>query len=134
MQNPGFFPLFFRWLLFISWALLMTWLSLIPSPPQIELTFFGWDKFGHAAAYGVFTMLAAWAFTYFPRAAQRRWTIAIVTAVLFGGLLEIAQGLFTKTRRAEWGDLLADLVGAGCAYLAIRIVRSVLNRRNRSEK
>lgn len=46
------------WLLFVAWGILILWLSLIPSPPVIETGFLGWDKFQHAFAYGVFTLLA----------------------------------------------------------------------------
>ncbi|MDP2268096.1 MAG: VanZ family protein [Deltaproteobacteria bacterium] len=105
-----------RWPVFIAYATVIGWLSLTPAPPQIEDDFFGWDKLQHAAAYGVFTLLAGWAFGTFPLAWKRRWWLAVLAAVTCGGLLEIAQGLFTSQRTAEWGDLLADLVGAVCAY------------------
>ena len=102
--------------------LVISWLSLTPAPPEIEGDFFGWDKLQHAAAYGVFTLLAGWAFGIFSIGLKRRWRMAVVGAVTFGGLLEIAQGVFTTARTAEWGDLLADMVGAACAYGLIMIL------------
>lgn len=110
-----------RWLLFIAYVILICWLSLTPSPPKIESAFFGWDKVQHAGAYGLFALLAGWAFGTFPLDRQRRWRLAVAAVVLCGGLLEIAQGLFTANRAAEWGDLLADLVGAVCAYGVVKL-------------
>jgi VanZ family protein len=110
-----------RWLLFTAYVLVICWLSLTPAPPQIEDAFFGWDKVQHAGAYGVFTLFAGWAFGSFALDLKRRWQLAVAAAVIFGGLLEIVQGMFTRTRTAEWGDLLADLIGAACAYGLVNI-------------
>lgn len=121
-----------RWLGFIAYAMLICWLSLTPAPPQIEDDLFGWDKLQHAAAYGVFTLLAGWAFGTFPLAWKRRWWIAVFVAVTCGALLEIVQGVFTTQRTAEWGDLLADLVGAVCAYGLIMIINRSLSLFKRS--
>ena len=38
-----------------------------------------------------------------------------------GILIEILQATLTTTRVAEWGDVVADLIGAGCVWIAIRI-------------
>jgi VanZ family protein len=115
-----------RWLLFIAYIILICWLSLTPAPPQIENAFFGWDKMQHAGAYGVFTLLAGWAFGNFTLDLKRRWRLAVVAAVTFGGLLEIIQGMFTMTRTAEWGDLLADLIGGAGTYGLIMIINRTL--------
>ena len=111
-----------RWLPFIAYVILISWLSLTPTPPQIENDFFGWDKVQHAGAYVVFTLLAGWAFGAFTLDLKRCWRLAVVAAVIFGGAMEIVQGAFTRTRTAEWGDLLADLVGAAGAYALIMII------------
>ena len=127
MPNPRFSRFFPRWLIFLAWAITLAWLSLIPNPPEIKAGFFGWDKFQHAAAYGVLTLFAGWAFACFPCDVKRCWLRAVLAAVSFGGLLEIAQGLFTKTRAAEFGDLAADFVGAACMYA---IMMAAFHRRN----
>lgn len=114
-----------RWLLFIAYVLVICWLSLTPSPPVIEDAFFGWDKVQHAGAYGVFTLLAGWAFGNITLDVKRRWQLAVVAAVTLGGLLEIIQGMFTTTRTAEWGDLLADLIGGAGAYGLIMLIRLI---------
>ena len=112
-----------KWLPFAAYVIFVSWLSLTPAPPQIESDFFGWDKVQHAGAYGVFTLLAGWAFGVCSLDLKRRWRLAVVAAVTFGGAMEIVQGLFTRTRTAEWGDLLADLIGAVCAYGLVRVLR-----------
>jgi len=124
--------LFFRWLLFIAYVMLICWLSLTPSPPVIKDSFFGWDKAQHAGAYGGFTLLAGWACGAFPLDRKRCWQLAVVLAVVFGGVMEIAQGTLTATRAAEWGDLLADLVGALGAYCCIMMLSRILPRFKRS--
>jgi len=123
-----------RWLPFIVYCTLIVWLSLTPAPPTIDDAFFGWDKFQHAAAYGVLALLAFRAFGDDPDAVKWRWLKAVVGTVCIGGLLEIAQGLFTKTRTAEFDDLLADLIGAGGAYLATLMYRFIMpgEKKNRS--
>jgi len=123
-----------RWLPFIVYGVLIVWLSLTPAPPTIDDAFFEWDKVQHAGAYGLFTLLAFRGFSDGSDAVKWRWLKAVVVTVCIGGLLEIAQGLFTKTRTAEFGDLLADLVGAGGAYLAVRMYRFIMpgEKKNRS--
>ena len=72
----------------------------------------GWDKFQHAGAYGLLTFLGAMAFTFHGRCFIGRFPSAVCLSVLVGGLMEVAQGLFTVSRSAEFGDLLADGLGA----------------------
>jgi VanZ family protein len=121
-----------RWLPLVAYIFLICWLSLTPTPPQIENDFFGWDKMQHAAAYGVFTLMAGWAFGTFSNDLTRRWRLAVLATVIFGGFMEIVQGLFTTTRTAEWGDLLADLVGAACTYGLVMILNRWLSPFKRS--
>jgi VanZ family protein len=115
------FPLMKRWLPFAAYVILICWLSLTPSPPVIKDDFFGWDKLQHAGAYFIFTLLAGRALETFSLERKRRWLLAALVAAVFGGALEIVQGVFTATRTAEWGDLLADVIGAACAYVLMRI-------------
>jgi VanZ family protein len=117
-----------RWLLFILWGVAVTWLSLVPSPPVIHGGFLGWDKFQHAVSYGVFTLLAGWAFGYLPTDMKHRWLRAAAVAVLFGGLIEVAQRALTKTRTAELADFIADFVGAAVVYCTVMVVASCRKR------
>ncbi len=115
---------YMRWVLFALWGALIGWLSLTASPPKIDVGFLGWDKFQHAAAYGVLTALGGWASDEFPARRMRRWLIIALIAAVCGGFLEMAQGLFTKTRTPEWGDLLADVVGAIGVCISVALIRA----------
>lgn len=103
----------------------------MPNPPAVDNSLLGWDKFEHGAAYSLFTILAGWAFCIFPVTARRRWALAAVVAILIGALLEVLQGAFTAARTAEWGDLAADALGAGSAFLLAIICENKFGSANR---
>lgn len=105
--------------MFGAWGALIAWLSLIPSPPKIETPLLSWDKLQHGGAYALFTLLGFLALADTIPDRRRRARTAVFLTLLFGGLLEAAQGLFTATRTAEATDLLADAAGAALAYLAV---------------
>ena len=91
------------------------WLALMPAvsaPAGL-----GWDKLNHAGAMAAVSMLAYGALQHRRRAAAE----AFFYGTLLGILIEILQGTLTTTRYAEWGDVAADVIGAGCAWGAIKI-------------
>lgn len=99
------------WLLLCAiLTVIILWLSLMPgaSAPRG----LGWDKLNHAGAIAAVTFLAFFA----RRPASRAGLEAFLYGISLGALIEILQGTMTKTRSAEWGDLLADLIGAGCIW------------------
>lgn len=99
-------------------TLLILWLSLMPvdSIPSVGL---GWDKLNHAAAIAAVTFLAFRTFK------SHRWAVraAFLYGISLGGLIEVFQAIFTNTRSAEWGDLLADLIGAGSVCCLLFVVQ-----------
>ena len=107
-----------RWLLFAAWGVSILWLSLTPSPPVLGKGLLAWDKFQHAAAFGLLTLLGFHAFTRLSSFRQRLICAAAVS-VLFGVLIEVAQGLLTTARTAEAGDLAADIVGVAAACAVV---------------
>lgn len=70
------------------------------------------DKLLHAFGYGILAMLACGLFA--PGHARRA---ALLWLLLFGGLLELAQGLWSVNRLADPWDLLANACGIGLAAL-----------------
>lgn len=93
----------------IAIAALIALVCLLPGNklPQVGLS----DKIKHAMA---FAGLAFW----FGSVIVRRDLVAVALAVVaFGGLIEIAQGLMGLGREAEWGDLVADALGAAAGLL-----------------
>lgn len=110
-----------RMLPLIGWALAILVLSLASDPPSLEISLASWDKFQHAAAYALLTFLAGIAFRPFCRRPATAWRLALAFAILYGALLEVAQSAFTSVRLAEWGDLVADAVGALAVYFVARL-------------
>ena len=72
-----------------------------------------WDKLVHFGFFGCVTFLLAIGF------GRRRVPLAFVAAVLTG-LADESYQAFLPTRRADWGDLLTDVVAAACAALLAR--------------
>ncbi|MCK4535691.1 MAG: VanZ family protein [Desulfuromonadales bacterium] len=104
--------LVFRLLVLLIWCALILWLSLDPSPPRLP-GIFGWDKLLHALAYGLLALLVARVLVCLCNGQNHgAWWQAWLVATLFGLLLEVLQMTMHNGRTAEWGDLLADALGA----------------------
>jgi VanZ family protein len=96
-------------------TLLVVWLALLPA--DFAPSGLGWDKLNHAGAIGAATALA-----YFSLQQRRRAaTGAVLYGTSLGILIEILQATLTTGRTAAWGDVAADLFGAGCVWAAIEI-------------
>lgn len=104
-------PVVWRLLLAFSTAGII-YLSLNPAPPSDGL---GWDKANHAAAMMMVTLFASRAFL--PH--QRAIGLAAGYTLFLGVLIELLQGLCTINRFAEWGDIIADVVGIALAVTAL---------------
>ena len=113
----------FRITLLVLWALLILWLSLDPSPPVPENELLGWDKLQHAAAYALMTFLAGSAFYTFSGNFYRSWLAAAGISIVYGGLIELLQGWCTQARSAEFGDLVADTIGAVFVLAVVSVAR-----------
>ena len=94
---------------------LILWLALMPAASAPSGL--GWDKLNHAGAIAVVTALA-----YFSLQPCRRAAVAaFLYGTFLGILIEILQATITTSRAAEWGDVAADLIGAGSAWITIQI-------------
>ncbi|HKL49393.1 MAG TPA: VanZ family protein [Desulfuromonadales bacterium] len=87
------------------------------SPVQTDLIAYE-DKISHALAYAVLAFLGERTWRNLPMA-RRAWLWSLFVALFIGAALEIAQMTFTRARTAEWGDLIADGVGAGLALALV---------------
>lgn len=105
----------------IGVTLLILWLALVPAASAPSGL--GWDKLNHAGAIAAVTGLA------FLSLHPRRWAAgaAFIYGTSLGILIEILQATLTTGRTAEWGDVAADLVGAGGAWVAIKLFQSRKN-------
>jgi VanZ family protein len=105
-------------------TVVILWLALMPAVSAPSGL--GWDKLNHAGAMAVATGLA------FLSLQSRRWAAA--AAFLYGTslgiLIEILQATLTTSRVAECGDVVADVIGAGSAWILIQLYlrRTTLER------
>lgn len=100
-----------------SLALLLAISYLTLASPSALPKVGGGDKLHHALAFGalVFPLVVA----------RPTWAVrACLGAIVYGALIELIQPSFG--RAAEWGDLLADTVGAVVGALAARACRWLL--------
>ena len=111
-------PLIWRFLC-AAVTLVILWLALMPAASAPAG--FGWDKLNHAGAMAAATWLAYLTLQPRPWAA----TAAFFYGASLGIVIEILQGALTTSRAAEWGDVVADLIGAGCAWCVIRIYQRI---------
>lgn len=96
-------------------ALLLADLQPLASPATEWPALSGWpvDKVAHALVFAVGVWLwRRWSADWGASSARRGWGSAvwILIAAAWGGGVELVQPLVG--RHAEWGDLLADVVGA----------------------
>jgi VanZ family protein len=106
-----------RLTLFALAALGILWGSLDPHPYLPTSGFFSWDKVQHALAYAVLTLLGGWALLPIVKNALGAWSWAAAISLVYGLLMEMAQALLTRHRRAQFGDALADALGALAVFI-----------------
>jgi len=91
------------WLLWPAIAVIV-WGELTPRPPQEISELLGWDKAQHFTAYFGLALMAVLGWS------GRRVFALLLAVVALGGTLEILQAFVG--RDAEWGDMLANTLGA----------------------
>jgi VanZ family protein len=102
------------------YALLLTVVAVIPRAPSIGVSVS--DKTLHVVAYGVAAALMVWALRS-RRPHQPVWLPAVAGATILGVWTEILQ-LAAPERSFQWGDLVADGIGAVLgATLAALVLR-----------
>jgi VanZ family protein len=100
-------------------ALVIGWLTLAPQPPGPPGVP-GGDKVGHVVAFAALAVPLSWRH-------PRHWWVVALSALAFGGLIEIVQPYAGRSR--EMADLLADgagaVLGAGGAARIARARRRI---------
>lgn len=103
------------WLALASlWTVFIIVLCLVSFNDLPTVSVSNFDKFVHAAFYFTFTVL----WYLYLRIDDRKVSNAqllfkiVAVAVVFGILIEFAQGALTKTRQADAKDALANFTGA----------------------
>ncbi|MDD2366551.1 MAG: hypothetical protein PHN84_10355 [Desulfuromonadaceae bacterium] len=110
------------WLFFATTlTLALIWLALMPG--KSAPVGLGSDRLNHAAAIATVTYVVFLALNPRKRAAE----YSFVYGIALGILIEIMQGTLTKTRSAEWADLVADIVGAAVVLVLIKIYQLAIS-------
>lgn len=118
MEHKKNFLLAFFWTLGITIACLVS----ISDVPNVSI--FGKDKTVHSFFYLIFSVLwflfltkemPQWSFA-------KKATFVIIASLLYGAMIEICQGQFTTTRKADFYDVIANVSGSIIGVLLLRSI------------
>jgi len=113
----------------ILWTLFMAYLCLanFKSLPKVGIS--GADKYVHVTLYFVFTIL--WSCHLKTRNSIGFFSLikVVITSIIYGSLIEMAQGVFTTTRKADIMDVLANTLGSILAVVVILLDLKFLSKK-----
>lgn len=120
----------------LLWALVIFVLCNMHLETSGEVSWYyfdGIDKVVHAGMFFVLGILSYWGFSE-----QKRWKsgsrhagwYALLLCMLYGGLIEVLQGLVFTYRSADWIDWLFDIAGALLGLWVFGLVKKRYIRRN----
>ena len=125
--------LMFRFIPAFAWACLIAVLCLLPQSAFYSPEFLHKLPLDKTVHFGMFFILSVLTWRGMqPKLPVFKYPFFILLAVLiaYGGLTELAQGWFTKTRHTEMLDFLADIVGLVFGFLFyLLVLRRISNRR-----
>ncbi|WP_353082961.1 VanZ family protein [Flavobacterium sp.] len=78
------------------------------------------DKYVHFAFYFVFVIVWFW-FLIKTKFAKNAKNLALITAILYGIIIEICQGVFTTLRNPDVYDVIANTLGALTGIIIIKL-------------
>lgn len=104
------------WVVFITYACLAS-ASEIPKATWLDIP--NKDKIVHFIFYFVFTVLLYKDYKVKAGSLKKAWIFAFATAVGYGIIIEICQGLFTVERSPDVMDALANTSGSALAIFAL---------------
>ncbi|WP_110693379.1 VanZ family protein [Salinicola halophyticus] len=102
----------------LIWMAGIAWGSLSPAtdlPQHLP-----WDKFNHFIAYAVLAVGL--------RLSGSRWRVAWVVAIAFSIAIETLQLWAPGRHGGDWGDILANAIGASVGLLGLSLA-GIMNRR-----
>ena len=111
------------WTLFIAYLCLANFESL----PKVGIS--GADKYVHVTLYFVFTTLWSWHLKTRNPIVFSPLIKVVIVSIIYGSLIEMAQGVFTTTRKADILDVLANTLGSILAMVVIHLDFKFLGRK-----
>ena len=116
-----------RWLLYMPAALVAAGIAVfsLMENPQGIIPATTSDKVLHGAAYCVLALTLLLGLEYKRSACFKHYLYTFLCTIAYGALMEGLQFWFTTTRTAEWGDLLADGLGALAAMAIVAIIQRI---------
>jgi len=111
----------------IFWFALILVLSFLPGKDLPEVGIFQFDKFIHAIFYlllFVFTFVGWKKQSHFKMLHTVSGLYMFVLCAIFGGLIEVAQGLFTTDRYFDIYDMLANSIGAFAGFTTLPFLKT----------
>jgi VanZ family protein len=126
VRNTIWLGLALLWTLTIAVLCLVTFGSL----PHVKIP--NADKFVHATLHFVFTVLwvACIGYRYPGKSGFSVRLSVLIASALYGGAIEIAQGIFTTTRDPDWHDEAANITGALTAVLLLWLASRLKRPKN----
>ncbi|WP_309608937.1 VanZ family protein [Flavobacterium sp.] len=110
----------------LSWTLLIFYLCLKPATIEKNVTFVNADKLIHFTLYFVFVILWYRFLIYRESFLLQNKILLVIVSIIVGILIEILQKYFTKSRHADFFDVLANSLGSMAGILfAIRYFRKI---------
>ncbi len=103
-----------RFGLALTWTCAVVVLSLISfsQAPKAIVDFASYDKVAHFVFYLVFVFLWGSYIFYKEQIQTQKLFFLFFVALIFAGVIEVCQELFTERRTADRYDMLANFVGA----------------------
>jgi VanZ family protein len=104
------------------WTVFITYMCLVSAssvPEAAWLNIRNKDKIVHFIFYLVFTLLLYKDYKVKTGSIKKAFVYAFATAVSYGIIIEICQGLFTDGRNADSMDVLANTSGSAFAILML---------------
>ena len=98
-------------------CIVIIWVLCLCRPPEIKVEFelsFGIDKVAHFIMYAGTCGVIWWEYLRAHTALNWKKLVlfAIIAPILMSGSIELVQGYATDYRGADWGDVLANAIGA----------------------
>ena len=113
----------------IAWTVFIAYLCLASFNSLPKIGIGGADKYVHVVVYFVFALLWSCHLRTKEPCSNSALVKVLFAAIIYGSAIEIAQGTFTTTRKADVLDVLANTFGAVLAILMLLFAYRFSNKK-----